>query len=178
MRSQMNTRDDDFTAFVIAHERQLLRTAYLLTGDHGYAEDLVQTALVKAHRHWPRVSAADSPLAYVRRVVVTSHLSWRRRLMNGEQVISTLPELPGTDPQQAHAVSDELRSALRALPPRMRAVLVLRFYDDLTEAETARVLGCSTSTVSTQTARGLTALRAQLRSAPEPHTDLLHRRQS
>ena len=175
----MNARDDEFTAFVVAHEPQLLRTAYLLTGDHGHAEDLVQTALVKAHRHWSRVSAADSPLAYVRRVVVTSHVSWRRRLMTGEQVIGTLPERSGEDPQQAHAVSDELRSALRTLPPRMRAVLVLRFYDDLTEVETARLLGCSTSTVSTQAARGLAALRARLRSStPGPHTDLLYRRQS
>ncbi|WP_041797062.1 SigE family RNA polymerase sigma factor [Modestobacter italicus] len=173
----MSARDDEFTAFVVAHERQLLRTAYLLTGDHGHAEDLVQTALVKAHRHWSRVAKAESPLAYVRRVVVTSHISWRRRLMTGEQVIDTIPDRAGADPQQAHAVSDELRAALRLLPPRMRAVLVLRFYEDLTEAETARVLSCSTSTVSTQAARGLAALRTQLRpAAARPQTPLSSRR--
>lgn len=175
----MSTRDDEFTDFVVLHERQLLRTAYLLTGDHGHAEDLVQTALVQAHRHWARVRAADSSLAYVRRILVNSHLSWRRRPMTGEQVIATFPERLGADPQQAHAVSDELRMALKALPPRMRAVLVLRFYEDLTEIETARILGCSPSTVSTQAARGLTALRTRLvSSTPDLQTDLLYRRQS
>ena len=173
----MGTADDEFTAFVVAHERQLLRTAYLLSGDHGHAEDLVQTALAKAHRHWARVQQADSPLAYVRRVLVTSHVSWRRRLMTSEQVIEVLPERPGEDPQTAHAIGDELREALRALSPRVRAVLVLRFYEDLTEAEPARVLGCSASTVNTHATRGLAALRAQLHPATPTPSDLAYRRQ-
>jgi RNA polymerase sigma-70 factor (sigma-E family) len=178
----MSTRDDELTAFVVAHERQLLRTAFLLTGDHGEAEDLVQSALATAHRHWARVQQADSPLGYVRRVLVTSHISWQRRLMTSEQVIGTLPECPGEDPQQAHAVSDELRRALRRLPPRMRAVLVLRFYEDLTEAETARVLGCSPSTVTTHATRGLAALRAHIHPTPpaprDAAPDLVFRRPS
>ncbi|MGY1653693.1 SigE family RNA polymerase sigma factor [Geodermatophilus sp. SYSU D01119] len=172
----MGADRDDFTAFVVAHEAALLRTAYLLTGDRGHAEDLVQTALARAHRHWRRVQRADVPIAYVRRLLLNCHLSWRRRLMNGEQVLETLPEAAVGDWQDAHALGDELRRALDTLSPRARAVLVLRFYEDLGETETARVLGCSTSTVRTHTARGLAAVRRALdappaRPEPAPLTD-------
>ncbi|KQS58392.1 RNA polymerase subunit sigma-24 [Geodermatophilus sp. Leaf369] len=153
---------DAFTEFVVQVERPLLRTAYLLTGDHGHAEDLVQTTLVKAHRHWDRVQRADSPLAYVRRVLVTSHVSWRRRLSTSEQVIESVPDRAGEDLQARQATTDLVRTALQELSPRVRAVVVLRWFEDLTEVETARVLGCSPSTVSTHAARGLATLRRYL----------------
>lgn len=164
----MRTSSDAFTDFVVEVERPLLRTAYLLTGDHGHAEDLVQTTLVKAHRHWDRVQRADSPLAYVRRVLVTTHVSWRRRLSTSEQVIETVPERAGEDLQARHATTDLVRVALRELSPRARAVVVLRYFEDLTEVETARVLGCSTSSVSTHAARGLAALRRHLDAVDPP----------
>ena len=148
-----------FEAFVAREQAALLRLAVLLAGDRGHAEELVQTALLKTYRHWGRIVRAGDPSAYVRRVVVTTHTSWRRRLASTEQVVETLPDRPGpTAPED----DEELRTALRALPPRMRAAVVLRFYADLSELQTAQLMGCSQSTVNTQTARGLTRLRAAL----------------
>src|SRR5437764_582035 len=95
---------DAFSAFVVDHERRLLALALLLTGDRGLAEDLLQTALLTTYRHWGRVSRAESPLAYVRRVLINTHLSWRRRLMSTEQVLEVLPDPGSPDPQTAHAV--------------------------------------------------------------------------
>lgn len=172
-------RDDGFTDFVVEVERPLLRTAYLLTGDHGHAEDLVQTALVKAHRHWAKVQQADSPIDYVRRILVTSHVSLRRRMSTSEQVIETFPDRPGEDLQDRQATTDLVRAALRELSPRVRAVVVLRCFEDLTEVETARVLGCSPSTVSTHAARGLATLRRHLDAVdPAPDTSSYARRTS
>jgi RNA polymerase sigma-70 factor (sigma-E family) len=155
-----------FTDFVSAEQAALLRLAVLLTGDRGHAEDLVQIALMKSYRHWARISRSGTPSAYVRRVLVTSHTSWRRRLATTEQVMETLPER--ADPAGMPDPEDEeLRHALRSLPPRMRTALVLRFYEDLSEQRTAELMGCSASTVNTQTARGLTRLRDAL-SVPAP----------
>jgi RNA polymerase sigma-70 factor (sigma-E family) len=159
--------DDDFSAFVVDHERQLLSTAFLLTGDRGHAEDLLQTALAKAYRHWSRVRDADHPLAYVRKLMVNTHIGWRRRLMSTEQVLAVIPDRAGDDPQAAHAIKDEVRQALAGLSPRVRAVLVLRYFDDLTEPQTADILGCSISTVNTHASRGLAALRKVL--TPDDH---------
>ena len=157
-------RDDDergFEDFVSDEQPALLRLAVLLTGDRGHAEDLVQTALITTYRHWPRISAAGPPTAYVRRVLVTSHISWRRRLMTTEQVVATLPDR--ADPSAGAPDPDEaLSAALRTLPPRMRAAVVLRFYADLTERQAAKVMGCSASAVNTHTTRGLARLRAVL----------------
>jgi RNA polymerase sigma-70 factor (sigma-E family) len=148
--------DDAFRRFVVEQRRSLLRTAYLLTGDHGHAEDLVQTALLKTYRHWARVSGRGDATGYVRRVLVTTHTSWLRRLSSTEQVIETMPE-------QAAAIGpdrdDELIAALRELPPRMRAVVVLRFFEDRSEAQTAELMGCSVGTVKTQASRAMTRLR-------------------
>ncbi|MGY1743827.1 MULTISPECIES: SigE family RNA polymerase sigma factor [unclassified Blastococcus] len=156
-------RDDEraFADFVSREQPALLRLAVLLTGDRGHAEDLVQTALVRTYRHWRRISAAGPPTAYVRRVMATSHVSWRRRLWTTEQVVETLPDRP--DPAAAPADPDEdLRAALRALPPRMRTAVVLRYYADLSVQQTAEAMGCSASAVDTQTSRGLARLRAAL----------------
>ncbi len=158
MRAEDSRGFEDFVSDV---QPALLRLAVLLTGDRGHAEDLVQTALLKTYRHWPRVAAAGSPTAYVRRVLVTSHISWRRRLMTTEQVVESPPDRidPGAVPPDP---DEELSAALRSLPPRMRAAVVLRYYADLSEQQTAEVMGCSASTVNTQTTRGLARLRAVL----------------
>jgi RNA polymerase sigma-70 factor (sigma-E family) len=161
--------DAEFTEFVRDHGATLLRTASLLTGDRSRGEDLTQTALARAYAQWDKVSAADLPLAYVRRLLVNSHLSWLRRLTNTEQVIESVPDRgDGADLQARHAQADELRTALRELSPRVRTAVVLRYFDDLSEAETARLMGCSTKTVNNSVGRGLALLRELLAPAPEP----------
>jgi len=149
-----------FEDFVSREQPALLRLAVLLAGDRGHAEDLVQTALLKVYRHWDRVARAGDPTAYVRRAVVTTHTSWRRRLSTTEQVVETLPDRAA--PEAVREDDEELRTALRSLPPRMRAAVVLRYYADLSEQQTAEAMSCSVSTVNTQTTRGLARLRTLL----------------
>jgi RNA polymerase sigma-70 factor (sigma-E family) len=153
--------DGSFEAFVAERSTTLLRTAYLLTGDRGHAEDLLQTALIKAYRHWGRIDH-DDPTAFVRRVLVTTHASWRR-LSRVSEFVSSSPLLAGvSQPPVDLGERDEMTTALATLPPRMRAVLVLRYWEDLSEAGTAEVLGCSVNTVKTHTSRGLARLRQLL----------------
>jgi RNA polymerase sigma-70 factor (sigma-E family) len=163
----VRTRDEPaFEAFVAARSNDLLRTAVLLTRDRGHAEDLLQTALVKAYRHWGRIDG-DDPYPYVRRILVTTAASWRR-LRTTQEIIS-LPAHEFATPDGTDAVDERERmtEALATLPPRMRAVLVLRYTEDLSEAATAVLLGCSVHTVRSQTVRGLARLRALL-SATAP----------
>lgn len=158
----MGTRDEaGFEEFVAARSDDLLRTAVLLTRDRGHAEDLLQTALVKAYRRWNRIGSAD-PYPYVRRILVTSAASWRR--LRTTQEIVSLPshDVPGPDANDGFADREQMADALATLPPRMRAVLVLRYAEDLSEADTADLLGCSVSTVKSQTQRGLARLRDHL----------------
>ena len=165
----MAEQDEEFTDFVGAHGQRLLRTAVLLTGDRGRGEDLLQTSLARAYGRWDTVARADDPVAYVRKMLVNGHLSWLRRLSNTEQVVEQLPDVSSwEDLQAAHAEADELRAALRQLSPRVRTAVVLRYLDDLTEADTARLMGCSVSTVGKHTARGLAVLRTALTSSPDP----------
>ena len=162
-------QDEEFTDFVGAHGPRLLRTAVLLTGDRGRGEDLLQTALARAYGRWGTVRRADDPVAYVRTMLVNGHLSWLRRLSNTEQVVEWFPDSPDrVDLQALHAEADELRTALRELSPRVRTAVVLRYLDDLTEADTARLMGCSVSTVGKHVARGLAVLRTVLDRSPEP----------
>lgn len=159
----------DFSEYVAARGPALERFAFVLTGDAQRAEDLTQTALLKAYRRWRRVSRADHPDAYVRRIVVTSHLDWRRRRSNDEQPLDTLPERPGRapDPGQQVADRDELRRALATLSPRQRAVLVLRHYEGQDDRAIAALLRCGEATVRTHASRGLQRMRAALE-----HTDV------
>jgi RNA polymerase sigma-70 factor (sigma-E family) len=145
---------ETFDSFVSARSRALLRTAYLLTRDHALAEDLVQTALAKAWFHWSRIQA-DNPEPYVRRILVTTYSSWWRRRWNGEVPTEELPD----GPAPAGADDLDLWDAIGRLPRRQRAVVVLRFYEDLSEAETARLMGSSVGTVKSQTAKALAKLR-------------------
>lgn len=151
-----------FDEFVVARSGALLRTAYLLTHDSHLAEDLVQTSLTKAWFAWDRIDGDPGP--YVRRILVNSYLSsWRRR-WNGEQPTERLPERAYDEPMDP----TDLRSALRRLPRGQRAVIVLRYYEGLTEAETAQVLGCSVGSVKSQASRALAKLRVDpaLEAAP------------
>ena len=149
-----------FEEFAESRMAGLLRTAYLLTGDRRDAEDLVQTALAKTYLAWSKVERADSADAYVRRILVNSHRRhWRR-----QRVVETLSAvLPDRASSRDHtAVADargDLVAALATLPAGQRAVVVLRFLEDLDERETAAALGCSAGTVKSQTARALARLR-------------------
>jgi RNA polymerase sigma-70 factor (sigma-E family) len=145
---------DSFEQYVAARRGALLRTAYLLTGDAHDAEDLVQVALVKVVPRWARI--ADDPEAYVRKVLVHESVSrWRRRRWR-EVHTDRLPDA-ATEGPSAERVA--LQQALVRLPPRQRAVIVLRYYDDLTEAETARLLGIAVGTVKSQARDALVRLR-------------------
>jgi len=145
-----------FDEFVATRSPALLRTAYLLTGDHGLAEDLLQTALAKCWFAWGRIDGPPEP--YVRRALATTYATWWRRKWRAERPTGVLPERPA-EPRHALEDRDALWRALGALPRRQRAVVVLRYYEDLSEAETASALGISTGTVKSQAARALATLR-------------------
>lgn len=147
----------DFTGYVVARQRHLTQFAYLLTGDAHSAEDLVQSAFARAYRHWSTMKNKD---AYVRRCIVNEHASWWRRTWRHREVVAShlvaLVEpttLPAVEPD------DGLRSRVHALPRRQRAAIMLRYFEDLSEAQTAELLGCSVGTVKSTTARALKALR-------------------
>ncbi|MEV4179518.1 SigE family RNA polymerase sigma factor [Nonomuraea sp. NPDC049709] len=150
-------RNDSFREFVAAHQQSLMRTAYLLTGDAHQAEDLLQSVLLKVLGRWPK--HVDNPHAYARKALVNQYISWRRRL--------TLSELPSAKPPERSYSSEEgtvirlaVRQALAQLAPRQRAVIILRYYEDLTEQETAKLLKCSLGTVKSQAHDALARLRA------------------
>ncbi len=148
----------DFTGFVQARYESLLRTSFLLTGNHEQAEDLLQAALVKTWRHWRRIERTDRPEVFVRRVLVNQQRSWWRARRVVEDVTAVVPEQPG--PATAGIEErEELWRELQRLPARQRAVIVLRYWEDLSEQETADVLGCSLGTVKSQASRGLQRLR-------------------
>ncbi|MBS2551801.1 SigE family RNA polymerase sigma factor [Catenulispora sp. NL8] len=153
-----------FWEFVTGRRRGLVRVAFLLTGDHGLAEDFVQDALLQAYRNWRRIERSEQPEAYVRKIIVNLVNSRWRRLKNRKvSFYSNVPDRPTT--RDAHADvdrSDEVWRALATLPTGMRTVIVLRFYEELTEAETAAVLGKSVGTVKSQSSRGLARLREVL----------------
>ena len=147
----------EFDDFVASRSQALLRTAYLLTGDHALAEDLLQTALAKSWFAWGRISGPPEP--YVRRVIATTYATWWRRRWRSEYPSVELPEAAGPDRTAGVDERDVLWRALGALPRRQRAVVVLRYYEDLSEAETAAALGVSRGTVKSQAAKALAALR-------------------
>jgi RNA polymerase sigma-70 factor (sigma-E family) len=156
--------DDQFRLFVQRQWGPLLRTAYLLTGDRGTAEDLVQSALEKTHRRWGRLLRRDAPEVYVRRVMVNTAISWwrRRRPLEAPLLTSDIASVP--DPYGQVEERQLLLVALRRLPPRTQAILTLRYFEDLSEADTAKVLGCSVGAVKSQASRGLARLRAEFSS--------------
>lgn len=160
----MSTESVDFREFVLARSPALLRTAWMLTGDGALAEDLLQTSLARAWPHWHRI-ADGQPEAYVRKVMVRTNSSWRARSWSGEKPSSDmLADLGETDRDEHSQVDDRvlLAAALAALPVGQRQAVVLRFFDDLSVEATAQMMGCSTGTVKSQSAKGLAKLRAAL----------------
>ncbi|MFW6721484.1 SigE family RNA polymerase sigma factor [Streptomyces sp. MAR4 CNY-716] len=174
MTAEQSERDADFQGFMASRWPRLLRTAYLLTGEQHAAEDLAQTALERAYVAWRRVTQAEDPDAYVRRILINAH---SRRFRHGRR-----PELPhgqsgGTEGTQHTEDRDRIAQAddrlallpaLLALPPRQRQAVVLRYWEDLSVDEAAAAMGCSTGTIKSQTAKALAKLRRS--PALEQHT--------
>ncbi len=158
--------DQDFDAYVAASGPRLKRLAFLLTGDLDAAEDLLQTAYAKALPRWSRIRAYDEPDAYMRRLMVNTRTSVWRKLRGREVLTADPPERAGSDPTLAYADTEELRRALSALPAKQRAAVVLRYYCDLSEAETAAVMGISVGTVKSHASRGLARLRELVVARP------------
>ncbi|MFG3297849.1 SigE family RNA polymerase sigma factor [Micromonospora chersina] len=156
-KTRLSTADASYVAFVEEAWRRHIRLAMLLAGDRWRAEELLQDSLVRMYERWRRLSRSDDLHAYLRRALVNNHTSfWRRR--RRESLVAEVPDraAPSTEPDH-DAVA--LRRALRALPPRQRAVVVLRHYEDLPEREVARVLGCTVGTVKSQHSKALGKLR-------------------
>jgi RNA polymerase sigma-70 factor (sigma-E family) len=181
----MRLRDEaEFKEYVAAQSLALRRTAYLMCGDWHQAEDLVQTALLRLYRSWSKVQRSDSRDAYVRQVLVRCLIDERRRGWRRERPFAEMPEVglhmrdeDGVSGEDGRAESgfeirlghrDEIFAALAKIPPRQRATLVLRYWEDMSVEQAAHVLDCSVGTVKSQSARGLAALRALLRPIAEP----------
>jgi RNA polymerase sigma-70 factor (sigma-E family) len=156
----------DFDQFVAAHVDDLVRTAYLIVWDEAEAEDLVQECLLKVARRWPRVRRMEQPRAYARRILVNLALDGARGRARRRSELEPGGGSSATavDPLSALDTRAELLQALGQLPARQRAVLVLRYFNDLTEAQVAEVLGCSPGTVKSSASRGLARLREVLQS--------------
>jgi RNA polymerase sigma-70 factor (sigma-E family) len=160
-----------FQAYVVGRSPSLLRTAYLLTGNRADAEDLLQTALAKTYLAWDRIREREALDGYVRRVLVTTQTSfWRRK--RPESLYDELPESAGRDALADADLHDALWTALGRLSRKQRAAVVLRYYEDLSEAETARVLGVSVGTVKSTTSRALTLLRTDPTLRDDPRAAL------
>lgn len=154
-----SVEDEGFDFFLRQCSAALLRTAYLLTGDRNLAEDLLQTALTKTYPRWGRLRNQHAGEAYVRRVMTTTYTAWWRRRWNAEYPTETPPDVSSPDATSVIDDRDVLRRALADLSKRQRAMVVLRFYGDFTEIETAELLGVSVGTVKSTVARALTRLR-------------------
>lgn len=154
--------DADFSAYAAHAWTGLYRRAFLLAGQHADAEDIAQQALIRARRHWSKVRAAASPDAYVTRILTNVYLSSRQRARVGREVLRAVPELPAE--AASSPIHGELWPYLLSLPPRQRAVLFLRFYEDLAERDVAEVLGISVGTVKSTTHKALAHLRTALGS--------------
>jgi RNA polymerase sigma-70 factor (sigma-E family) len=160
--------EESFRRFAVEHAARLRRSAYLFCGDWHLAEDLMQSTLMKIYRSWSRVQKDDSLVNYARTVLLRTWLDekrrpWRRSEQSAADVPESLDEArgPADSPERLWA-RDLVHQGLLRLPPRQRAVLVLRYFDDLSVAEAADVMGCSEGTVKSQTARGLDTLRTSV----------------
>ena len=172
----MRRRDPEaFTEFVAARSAALHRTAYLLVGERGLAQDLLQEALTKTYVAWPRLRDPSRAEAYTRRVITTTAISWyRRKGWTAERPGTEPPEIGRPGHETALTERDWLWQALMELPPRQRATLVCRFYEDLSERRTAEVLGCAPGTVKSQVSAGLATLRGSMAARGVDATYLRH----
>ncbi|WP_367127242.1 sigma-70 family RNA polymerase sigma factor [Saccharothrix sp. HUAS TT1] len=163
--------DDDFDRFVTDRLDRLLRYATALTCDKHLAQDIVQDVLLRARQRWARIGAVDVPHLYVKRMVTNEYLSWRRRRA-ARDVSATHARLDELSPVVAdhavgHAERDAMRARIAVLPRKQRAALVLRYYEDSTDAEIAAVLGCAEATVRSHVSRALHTLRINENSPSE-----------
>lgn len=152
-----------FAEFVSARSAALHRAAYLMVGDTGLAQDLVQEALTKTYVAWPRLRDVNNAEAYTRKAITTTALTWfRRKGWDNERATAVLPETRHGGHAEGVTTRATLMDAMARLPPRQRAAIVLRYYDDLTEAQTADAMGCALGTVKSQVSAGLRNLRTLL----------------
>lgn len=152
-----------FAGFVREHTPALLRTAYLMTGNRPAAEELVQDTFVRLYPKWDKVEAADVPIAYVRRAMTNGYINHQRRAARREYAYDEVPErVDDRDVLGQLADRDQIWAGLRTLPERQRAALVLRFFEDLSDEESAAALDCRVGTVRSLISRGLSALRDQM----------------
>ncbi len=154
-----------FEEFVAGRGQALQRFGYALTGDWALAEDLLQTALARAYPRWSRIQR-DDPEAYVRKIMLNTWSSWWRRRWRGEVPSGQLPDAAGPDNYSSVDSRQALRAALAKLPPRQRAVVVLRYHQDLSEAQVAALLGVTVGTIKSQAAKALATLREQAALGP------------
>jgi RNA polymerase sigma-70 factor (sigma-E family) len=162
-------RDAEFSAYMQARQPSLMRTAYLLTGDRHTAEDLVQTALAKLYLSWDKVQSRDSVDGYVRRILVNENNSlWRRGWKRREHATEVVPEVGAHEDRYDDGRGAALWEVVQTLPRKARAVVVLRYYEELSEAETAETLGISVGTVKSQCSRALAALRERAPQTLDP----------
>ena len=164
-------RRQEFTEFVAARSLSLMRVAYVLTADQDAAEDLLQSTLAKAAAHWGRIHS--SPEGYVRRIMYREQVGrWRSRARRPETVMAQVPEPAAEYATVSVEARLALQDALRALPPGKRAVLALRYLEDLPESQVAEILGCSVGTVRSQTHKAITQLRSVLVSLGLTNTEV------
>jgi RNA polymerase sigma-70 factor (sigma-E family) len=159
--------DPEFRDYVRSRSRALLRTAYLLTGNMADAEDLLQSALAKTYLAWDRIEDRGALDGYVRRALVNTHISWWRRRRLEEYPTDEIPDQAVVDHSVSSELQESLRRAIDRLPQRMRAAVMLRYYDDMTEAEVADVLGVSLGTVKSTVSRAVAKLRIDAELQPE-----------
>ena len=150
-----------------ARSRALLRTAYLLTGNLADAEDLVQSALAKTYLAWDRIEDRGALDGYVRRAMVNTHISWWRRRRLEEFPTDEVPDQAVADYSVSSELQESLRRAIDRLPQRMRAAVMLRYYEDMTEAEVAEILGVSLGTVKSTVSRAVAKLRVDSELQPD-----------
>jgi RNA polymerase sigma-70 factor (sigma-E family) len=151
--------DEEFRDFMRGRWPAMVRLAYGLTGDLGHAEDVAQAAFARAYASWSRVAGTGDPDAYVRKIVINENLSRFRKRRVAEDLVGAVPEGPGQPAAAVPGESEALLRALRKLGPRQRAVIVARYWMDMSEAETAAALNCSVGTVKSQASRALATLR-------------------
>jgi RNA polymerase sigma-70 factor (sigma-E family) len=159
--------DPEFRDYVRSRSRALLRTAYLLTGNMADAEDLLQSALAKTYLAWDRIEDRGALDGYVRRALVNTHISWWRRRRLEEYPTDEIPDQAVVDHSVSSELQESLRRAIDRLPQRMRAAVMLRYYDDMSEAEVAEVLGVSLGTVKSTVSRAVAKLRIDAELQPE-----------
>lgn len=163
-------RDEEFDAFMTASWPSLFRAAVLMVGDHHLAEDLLQVTMTKVYKAWPRVSHVEYPRAYARTVMTNQAISWSRRRSSTERPVAVWPETATPSHEDQVAQTEQVRRLLQLLPPRQRAVVVLRYYEDMSEVEIASAMGISPGTVKSHAYHAIQTLERLMSSEDRDET--------